>query len=55
MLRICVTECEYLEVLTHAHASILGGHFSTKVMVKTIVRAGLWWPTFFKDAEQFVK
>ena len=55
MLRICVTECEYLEVLTHAHSSILGGHFSAEVTAKTIVRAKLWWPTLFKDAEQFVK
>ena len=55
MLRMCVTKCEYLEVLTHAHSSILGGHFSVEVMPKTIVRDGLWWPTLFKDVEQFVK
>ena len=55
MLRICVTECEYVEVLTHAHSSIPRGHFSADVTAKTIVRVGLWWPTLFKDAEQFVK
>ena len=55
MLRICVTECEYIEVLTHAHSSIPGGHFSADVMAKTIVRAGLWWPTLLKDVEQIVK
>ena len=44
-LQICVTKCEYLEVLTHAHSSILGGHFLIEVMAKTIVRARLWWPT----------
>ena len=55
MLRIYVTKCEYLEVLTHAHSSIPGGHFSVEVTAKTIVRARLWWPTLFKDAEQFVK
>ena len=55
MLRICVTEYEYLEVLTHAHSSILGGHFLAEVTAKTIVRARLWWPMLFKDAQQFVK
>ena len=44
-LRICVTENEYLGVLEHAHSSIPGGHFSASVMAKTIMRAGLWWPT----------
>ena len=48
-------KCEYLEVLTHAHSGIPRGHFTTKVIAKTIVRARLWWPTLFKDAEQFVK
>ena len=55
MLRICVMECEYLEVLTHAHSSILGCHFSAEVTTKTIVRVRLWWPTLFKDVEQYVK
>ena len=48
-------KCEYLEVLTHAHSSIPRGHFLAKVTAKTIVRAGLWWPTLFKDAKQYVK
>ena len=55
MLRICVMECEYLEVLTHAHSSIPRGHFLANVMSKVIVRVGLSWPTLFKDIEQFVK
>ena len=42
-------------MLLHAHLGILGGHFSTEATAKTIVRDGLWWPTLFKDVEQFVK
>ena len=54
-LQICVIENEYLGVLEHAHSSILGGHFSTSVMAKTIMRAGLWWPTLMQDAKVFMK
>ena len=55
MLRIYMMECEHLVVLTHAHSSILRGQFSAKVTAKTIVRAGLWWPTLFIDVEESVK
>ena len=54
-LRVCVTENEYLGVLEHAHSSIPGGHFSASVTAKTIMRAGLWWPTLLQNAEIFVK
>ena len=53
-LRICVTKAEYLEVLFHAHSCLLGGHFSAKVTAKAIMRARLWWPTLFRDANGYV-
>ena len=54
-LRICVTEAEYLEVLFHAHSCLPGGHISAEVTTKAIMRAGLWWPTLFRDANEYVR
>ena len=54
-LQICVTKGEYLGVLKHAHLGIPRGHFSTNITSKIIVRASLWWPTLFQDAEAYVK
>ena len=54
-MRIYVTEKEYVAVLAHAHSSIPGGHFSTDVTAKTIMRARLWWSTLFKDASEYVE
>ena len=49
-LRICMTESEYVPVLTHAHSYASKGHFSLDVTDKAIMRVGLWWPTLHKDA-----
>ena len=54
-LRLCVTEVEYVRVLEQAHASLTGGHFSADNTAKAIMMAGLWWPTLFKDVEEYVK
>ena len=54
-LRLCVTEAEYIRVLEQAHAGLSGGHFSADTTTKAIMTAGLWWPTLFQDAAEFVK
>ena len=54
-LRICVTEAEYLEILFHAHSCLPGGHFLAEVTAKAIVQTGLWWPTLFRDANEYVQ
>ena len=54
-LRICVIKAKHLKVLFHAHSCLLGGHFfAAKVMAKAIMRASLWWPTLFRDANKYV-
>ena len=55
MLRLCVTESEYLGVIYHAHSSIPRGHFSADVTAKASMHSGLWWPTLFRDANEYVK
>ena len=54
-LRTCVCESDYLSVLTNAHAGIGGGHFSGETTAKIILWSGLWWPTVFHDATEYVK
>ncbi|MCO5573220.1 hypothetical protein L7F22_026989 [Adiantum nelumboides] len=54
-LRMCATEEEYVPILQQAHSGQAGGHFSAEKMAKSILYAGIWWPTLFMDAEEFVK
>ncbi|MCO5561815.1 hypothetical protein L7F22_015439 [Adiantum nelumboides] len=54
-LRMCATEEEYVPILQQAHSGQAGGHFSAEKMAKSILYAGIWWPTLFMDAEELVK
>ncbi|MCO5614527.1 hypothetical protein L7F22_068810 [Adiantum nelumboides] len=54
-LQMCATEEEYVPILQQAHLGQEGGHFSAEKMAKSILYAGVWWPTLFMDAEEFVK
>ena len=54
-LRLCVCETDYFSILTHAHAGARGGHFSRDTTARLILWFGLWWPTLFGDAEEYVK
>lgn len=54
-LCLCVPKSQYLEFLHHAHAGILGGHFSGPNTAKNILWTGLWWPTLQQDALEFGK
>ena len=54
-LRLCVCEMDYFSILTHAHARTGGGYFSADTTARLILWSGLWWPTLFGDAEEYVK
>ncbi|MCO5558107.1 hypothetical protein L7F22_011684 [Adiantum nelumboides] len=54
-LQMCAIEEEYVPILQQAHSGQAGGHFSAEKMAKSILYAGIWWPTLFMDAEEFVK
>ena len=54
-LRLCVTKAEYIPILEQSHAGLVGGHFSSTITARAIMTSGLWWPTLFQDAEEFVK
>ncbi|MCO5580152.1 hypothetical protein L7F22_034019 [Adiantum nelumboides] len=54
-LRMCATKEEHIPILEQAHSGQAGGHFSANKTGKAILVAGIWWPTLFMDAEEFVK
>ncbi|MCO5603370.1 hypothetical protein L7F22_057520 [Adiantum nelumboides] len=54
-LRMCATEEEYVPILQQAHSGQAGGHFFAEKMARSILYAGIWWPTLFMDAEEFIK
>ena len=39
----------------HAHVGIGGGNFSRDTTARLILWFGLWWPTLFGDADEYVK
>ena len=50
-----ITEWEYVRALEQAHARLSEGHFFIDMTAKAIMMVGLWWPTLFQDAIEFVK
>ena len=55
LIRRCVPENEQEEVLKACHASEYGGHFSGDRTAAKILQSGLYWPTMFKSAQEFVR
>ncbi|KAG7585701.1 Integrase catalytic core [Arabidopsis thaliana x Arabidopsis arenosa] len=49
-----LTKEEVEGILLHCHGSTYGGHFATFKTVSKVLQAGFWWPTMFKDAQQFI-
>ena len=54
-LRLCVCENEYILVLQCVHLGIGANHFSGASTAKQVIYLGLWWPTLYSDAHEFVK
>ncbi|MCO5612594.1 hypothetical protein L7F22_066862 [Adiantum nelumboides] len=54
-LQMCATEEEYVPILKQAHSGQVRGHFLADKTAKTILVAGIWWPTLFMDVEEYVK
>ena len=54
-MRRCVREDEFILILDEAHSGIAGGHFAAETTARKVLQAGLWWPTLFNDAVEFVK
>ncbi|GJY16649.1 reverse transcriptase domain-containing protein [Tanacetum coccineum] len=54
-LRDVVAGSETLEILAHSHSESTGGHHSANVTAKKVYESGFYWPSVFKDANEYVK
>ncbi|GJT13026.1 reverse transcriptase domain-containing protein [Tanacetum coccineum] len=47
--------CETLKILAHCHSGLAGGHHSANVTAKKVYESGFYWPSVFKDANEYVR
>ncbi|GJS60314.1 putative RNA-directed DNA polymerase [Tanacetum coccineum] len=55
LMRRCVAGSETLEILVHYHSGPTSGHHSANVTAKKVYEAGFYWPSVFKDANEYVR
>ncbi|GKE46305.1 reverse transcriptase domain-containing protein [Tanacetum coccineum] len=53
-MRRCVAGSETLEILAHCHSGPTSGHHSANVTAKKVYESGFYWPSIFKDANEYV-
>ncbi|BBH07151.1 transposable element gene [Prunus dulcis] len=51
----CIPEAEQESVLKFAHHYACGGHFGQKRTAEKILQSGLFWPTLFRDSQNWCK
>ncbi|GJU16493.1 reverse transcriptase domain-containing protein [Tanacetum coccineum] len=54
IMRRCVAGSETLKILAHCHSGPTGGHQSANVTAKMVYESGFYWPSVFKDANEYV-
>nr|GEX90481.1 reverse transcriptase domain-containing protein [Tanacetum cinerariifolium] len=55
IMRRCVAGSETLKILAHCHSRPTGGHHSASVTAKEVYKFGFYWPSIFKDANEYVR
>ncbi|GJU67806.1 reverse transcriptase domain-containing protein [Tanacetum coccineum] len=55
IIRRCVAGSEILKILRHCHSGPTGGHHSAKVTARKVYQSGFYWPSIFKDANEYVR
>ena len=55
IIRRCIPDDEVSSVLNFCHNDACGGHFSMKKTAAKILQCGLYWPTLFKDTNDFYR
>ena len=55
IIRRCVPNDEVISVLKFCHFEACGGHFSIKKTTTKILQCGFYWPTLFKDTNNFFR
>ncbi|GJU18508.1 reverse transcriptase domain-containing protein [Tanacetum coccineum] len=54
IMRRCVARSETSKILVHCHSGPIGGHHSAYVTIKKVYESGFYWPSVFKDANEYV-
>ncbi|GJU22901.1 reverse transcriptase domain-containing protein [Tanacetum coccineum] len=54
-MRRCVLGSETLEILVHCHSGPTGKHHSARVTARKVYESGFYWPSVFKDANEYVR
>ncbi|XP_049371079.1 uncharacterized protein LOC125836027 [Solanum verrucosum] len=55
IIRRCVPEEEFNEILHFCHSSPVGGHHGGVRTTAKILQSGYYWPSLYKDAHEFVQ
>ncbi|GKD47733.1 reverse transcriptase domain-containing protein [Tanacetum coccineum] len=55
IMRRRVAGSETLEILAHCHSGPTGGHHSASVTAKKVYEPGFFWPSIFKDDNEYVR
>ncbi|GJY92823.1 reverse transcriptase domain-containing protein [Tanacetum coccineum] len=55
IMRRCVAGSKTLEILAHCHSGPTGGHHSANITAKKVYESGFYWPSVFKDANEYVR
>ncbi|GJW29811.1 reverse transcriptase domain-containing protein [Tanacetum coccineum] len=53
-MRRCVAGSETLKILAHCHSGPTGRHHSANVTAKKVYKSGFYWPSVFKDVNEYV-
>ncbi|RDX83816.1 putative mitochondrial protein, partial [Mucuna pruriens] len=54
VIRRCIPEAEFNSVLQFCHSAPGGGHYGSTRTARKVLDCGLYWPTIFRDAHEFV-
>jgi len=55
LIRRCVAGEEANRIMSHYQSSTYGGHHSGERTAAKLLKSSFWWPTLFKDCQDFVK
>ncbi|GJR66204.1 reverse transcriptase domain-containing protein [Tanacetum coccineum] len=50
-----VGKLKTLKILAHCHSGPTGGHHSANVTTKKVYESGFYWPSVFKDANEYIR
>jgi len=55
VLRQTIGKCDISRLLYEFHDGFCGGHFAGQITPEKILQVGYYWPTFFKDAQDYCR